>query len=119
MYRMTVKRFELGHDNKGRRTTLETEVAEVSLTSKLQQALNETIKEDYEKFEGVNIDYDVAVGDDGHEYEITGALVIKILNKFCTVNNNLNFNEIWKEDGINSKGEPFRVEDTYYIVEIW
>ena len=116
---MTIKRFELGTDEKGRRTTLETEVAEVPLTFELQQALRELIAEDYEETGGENIDYDVEVGEYGHEYEVTGELVTKILSKFCTIDDSLNIDKIWKEDGINSKGEPFRVDDTYYKVDIW
>lgn len=111
---LLVKRIEVDEDDKGRRVVHETEVMHVNLWG---NPFQDVVDEDYEENDGDNIDNDEVVGESGHQYEVTGELILKFIDKMEASGTPIR--ECWKEDGIGRDGEPFNVENRYYTVEVF
>ena len=113
-----INRNEYSTDNKNRYVTLLTTVFYASLNSCfVEECMGDITKELCNDGEEDCLYYETST-EQGHKWEVTGYVVNKLLEKIKNSNNDL-INEEWKEDCINSKGEPFDMEGQTYSVVVF
>ena len=109
---LIINRSELRTDSRNRRVQNLTEVLRLSLP--LGMGIQRILNNLYEKVDNDFMCYDY----DKDYYEVYGNVVLMLLDILRKEMPNTNFNKEWLEDGVNSEGIMFNVNDQLYQIEI-
>ena len=109
---LVINRSEYGTDSRNRGVLTLTEVLRISLP------LSIDIQEELSKLYELKDTYFTCYNYDRSYYEMYGNVVLILLDILRKEIPNVDFSKEWLEDGVNSKGIMFNVDDQIYTVEI-
>lgn len=109
---LVINREELSMDSRNRRVQTLTEVLRLSLP--LGMGIQRVLNNLYEKVDNDFMCYDY----DKDYYEVYGNVVLMLLDILKGEMPDTDFNKEWLEDGVNSEGIMFNIDDQLYQIEI-
>lgn len=109
---LVINRSEYGTDSRNRGVLTLTEVLRISLPLSID--IQEKLSKLYDSKDTDFLCYDP----DKEYYEMYGNVVLILLDILRKEMPNVDFSKEWLEDGVNSKGIMFNVDDQIYTVEI-
>ena len=109
---LVINRGEYSTDSRNRGVVTLTEVLRVSLSLDI-----DIQGELYKLYDSKDTDF-LCYDPDKEYYEMYGNVVLILLDILRKEMPNVDFSKEWVEDGVNSKGIMFNVDDQLYTVEI-